>query len=139
MELQQSRYLFLNTLVLCENTPPSVVSILYCTSHMINGGKNDATYITDQFQRKGDEIDINRKLTDCFFFDGALIVQTADAILCATCPNAICFHGGEMSCPYFSATSPKSNSYRLVLYFLHIFNFFSQHTFQLLVIKCCRL
>ncbi len=40
---------FLNILVLCGNAPPIVVSIVDCTSHMINGEKKDSTYIMDQF------------------------------------------------------------------------------------------
>ncbi len=58
-------------------------------------GKKDATYIMDQFKRKVDEIDVEKKLTDCFLFDGSSNVQTAGAILCATYPCAMCFHGGE--------------------------------------------
>ncbi len=39
----------LNTLVLCGNAPPTVVSIVDCTSYMSDGGKKDATYVMDQF------------------------------------------------------------------------------------------
>lgn len=85
----------LNILVLCGENPPTVVSIVDCSTHMSDGGKKDATYIMDQFRRKVEEIDVDRKLTDCFFFDGASNVQTAGAILCATYPRAMCFHGGE--------------------------------------------
>ncbi len=86
-----------------------------------------------------DDIDIDIKLTDCHLFDGASNVQTAGAILCALYPHALCFHGGKHVLSLFLATSPNSNPHRLVLYFLFIiFNFFFQHNFQLLVIKCCR-
>ncbi len=57
--------------------PPTIVSIVDCTSHMSDGEKKDATYIMDQFWKKLDEIDIERKLTDCFIFNGASNVQTA--------------------------------------------------------------
>ncbi len=76
----------LNIFVLCRNTPPTVVSIIDCTKHMSDEGKKDATYIIDQFRRKVDEIDVDKKLTDCFFFDGASNVKSAGQILCATYP-----------------------------------------------------
>ncbi len=91
----------LNILVLCVSAPPTVVSIVDCTSHMSDGGKKDATYIMEQFWRKVDEIDFDKKLTDCFFFDGASNVQTAGASLCARYPRAMCFHERSMFCPCF--------------------------------------
>ncbi len=39
----------LNILVLCGNVPPTVVSIVDCTSHISDGGKKDATYTMNQF------------------------------------------------------------------------------------------
>ncbi len=39
----------LNILVLCGSAPPTVVSIVDCTTHMSDGGKKDATYIMEQF------------------------------------------------------------------------------------------
>ncbi len=44
----------LNILDLCGSAPPTVVSIVDCTSYMSDGGKKDATYFMDQFQRKVD-------------------------------------------------------------------------------------
>ncbi len=87
----------LNILVLCRNTPPTVVSIVDCMTHMSDGGRKmqHIFYIMEQFQRKVDEIDVDKKLTDCFFFDGTSNVQTAGAILCARYPHAMCFHRGE--------------------------------------------
>ncbi len=70
----------LNMLVLCGIVPP-IVFIIYCNSHTSDGGKKDATYIIDQLQRKVIAIDQDQKLMDCFFFDGASNVQTADQIL----------------------------------------------------------
>ncbi len=57
----------LNILVICENAPPKVVSIVDCTSHMSDGGKKDATYIMDQVQRKVSEIDLQKTHTVCFY------------------------------------------------------------------------
>ncbi len=45
----------------------------------------------EQFQKQGNEIDQDRKLTDCFLFDRTSNVQTTGAILCATYPQTICF------------------------------------------------
>ncbi len=59
------------------------------------------------------EIDQDRKLTDCFFFDGESNDQTAGQVLCAIYPQVMCFNGG-----FFSATFPNSISCRLVLYYL---------------------
>ncbi len=39
----------LKILVLCGNIPPTVLSIVDCTSHMSDGGKKYTTYIIDQF------------------------------------------------------------------------------------------
>ncbi len=58
-------------------------------------------YIMEQFQRKVNLIDQDRKLTYCFFFDGASNVQNARQILYATYPQAICFHEGEHALPLF--------------------------------------
>ncbi len=66
----------LNILVLCSNAPPTVVSIIECTSHMSDRGKKNTTNIMEQFQRKVNEINQDRKMTDCFFFDGASKVLT---------------------------------------------------------------
>ncbi len=40
----------LNILVLCGNTPPTVVSIIDCTTHMSDGEKQDLPYIMEKFQ-----------------------------------------------------------------------------------------
>ncbi len=53
------------------------------------GGGNNATYFMDQFQRKVNEIDVDRKLTDSIFFNCASNVQTAGAILCAMYPHTM--------------------------------------------------
>ncbi len=42
----------LNTLVLCGNAHPTVVSIVDCTSHMSDGGKKGATDIGTNFEGK---------------------------------------------------------------------------------------
>ncbi len=54
--------------------------------------------------KKVNESDQDRKLTDFFFFDSGSNVQTTNEILCAIYPQAMCFFGGRVFCPYFLAT-----------------------------------
>ncbi len=82
-------------LLMCGNSPPTVMSIFYCTEHMSTGEKKDATFIMEQFKEKVADFDEMTQLIDCFFFDSASKVQTAGTILCATFPIAMCFHGGK--------------------------------------------
>ena len=116
----------LNILVLCVSAPPTVVSIVDCTKHISDGGQKNATYMIEKFQRKVNEINTDKLLSDFFLLQWC--------IKCPNCWRSSCVHGtpvqcismeGSMSCPCFLATSPNSNPYRLVLYFLlKIFNFF---------------
>ncbi len=45
--------------------------------------------------------DQDKKLTNCFFFDGASYVKTAGALLFATNPPVLFFHGREHLKPIF--------------------------------------
>ncbi len=132
-----------NILVLCGNTPPTDVSIVDCTSYMNRGGKKDTTYILGQFQRKVDEIDVDKKLTDCFFFDGALNVQTAGAILCAMYPRTICFHGEEHVLSLFFSDLSKlkpiqvSSTFLVCLFWFHFLTYFSAACYQVLQALQC--
>ena len=84
-------------------------------------GKNDSIFIMEHFRRKVDEIDVDAKLTDCFFFDGASNVQTAGAILCAWYPRAMCFHGGEHVLSLFFSDLSKINSIQVSSIFFVLF------------------
>ncbi len=128
----------LNILVLCRNDPPKVVSIVDCTSYMIGGGKQGATHIMAQFQKKVNDIDQYRMLTNCFIFDGSSNVQTSHATLCGSYSWAICFFGGGHVLSLFSVTSQHSNPYQLVYYYF-FFTLFFLYIFQLHFVKCCRL
>ncbi len=66
---------------------------------------------------KVDEIDLEKKLTDCFFFDGESNVQTAGAILCMRYPRAMCFHGGEHVLSLFFSDLSKLKSIQVSLIF----------------------
>ncbi len=125
----------LNILVLSGSTPPTVVSIIDCTTHMSDGGKKDAIFIMEHFRRKVDEIDVDAKLTDCFFFDGASNVQTAGAILCARYPRAMCFHGGEHVLSLFFSDLSKIKPIQVSSIFFALFFGLLLKTFQLLVVK----
>jgi hypothetical protein len=85
----------LNILAMTGVTPPITVSIQDCSKHMAEGGKKDASYIADLFEKKVLEYDPQRIYTDVFYFDGASNVQKAGDVLMARFPRSFCFHGGE--------------------------------------------
>ncbi len=93
---------------------------LDCTSHMSDWGEKDATHIMDQFWRKMNEIDQDRKLTDCVFFDGALNFQTAGQILCITYPWAMCFHGGDHVLSLIFSDLSKLKPIMIILYVFYM-------------------
>ncbi len=70
------------------------------------------------------EINQDRKLTDCFFFDVASNVQTAGQILCATYPQEMYFHGGDHILSLFFSNISKlkpievSPNFLLLMYFI---------------------
>ncbi len=68
-----------------------------------------------------DEIDIEKKLTDCFLFDGASNVQTAGAIMCARYPRAMCFHGGEHVLSLFFSNLSKITPIQVSYIFFALF------------------
>ncbi len=68
-----------------------------------------------------DQIDTEAKLTDCFFFDGALNVQTAGAILCARYPCAMCFHEGEHVLSLFFSDLSKIKPIQVSYIFISLF------------------
>ena len=49
--------------------PPMTISIQDCTKHMAEGGKKDALYIVDLFDKKVMEYDPLKTCTDVFYFD----------------------------------------------------------------------
>ena len=54
-------------------TSPVTVGIIDCTTHMAEGGKKDAAYISGIFDEKVMEYDPKMSLTDLFFFDGSAV------------------------------------------------------------------
>ena len=84
-----------NILAMCGEVPPTVIAINDCTDHMAEGGKKDATYISEMFEAEVEKYDTTKLYTDLFFFDGASNVQKAGEILTKKFPRAFCCHGGE--------------------------------------------
>jgi hypothetical protein len=74
-------------------TSPVTVGIIDCTTHMAEGGKKDAAYISGIFDEKVMEYDPKMSLTDLFFFNGASNVQKAGQVLMAKFPRTFCLHG----------------------------------------------
>jgi hypothetical protein len=87
----------INILCMSGTTPPTVLGIRDCTEHMQAGGKKDAPYIAEMFDKYVERLDPGKHqgLTDLFFFDGASNVQKAGRILAITCKTAHCLHGAE--------------------------------------------
>ncbi len=78
-------------MVMCGDTSPVVASICDCTDHMSEGGKKDTTFITEMFQQKVNDFDLNVWNTDVFFFN----IQKAGLILCQTFSRVFCFLDGK--------------------------------------------
>ena len=85
----------MNVLAMSGTSSPMTVGIMDCSSHMAEGGKKDAAYISGIFEEKVLEYDPKMSMTDVFFFDGAGNVQKAGQVLVAKFPRTFCFHGGE--------------------------------------------
>ena len=61
----------INTLAMCGDSSPMVMSIVDCTDHMAAGGLKDCVHIANLFSTRAIECDPDCTLTDVFFFDGA--------------------------------------------------------------------
>jgi hypothetical protein len=88
----------MNILAMSGAFPPMTISIQNCTKHMAEGGKKDALYITDLFDKKVMEFNPLKTCADVFYFDGASNVQKAGEVLMARFPCSCCFHGGRTCC-----------------------------------------
>ncbi len=86
---------------------------------MMEGIKKDAEYIMNHFQKTAVEWNGLHMYMNCIF-DRAANEQKAGAILCATYPQAICFHGGE----HFLSDLLKLRPIKVVIFNL-IFSFLS--------------
>ena len=86
---------FINVLRICGYTSPKVLAIHDCTDHLAGGGKKDASFVAQLFEREVEHLDPHKNLTNIFFCDGASNVQKAGEILEAINPGAYCLHGGD--------------------------------------------
>ncbi len=89
----------LNMMAMCGDATLVVVTICDCTDHMSEGGKKDATYITEMFQEKVCEFDNEGRKKDVSFFNGASNAQKAGQILCQTFPRSEFFIVVGICCP----------------------------------------
>jgi hypothetical protein len=83
----------MNILAMSGACPPMTISIQDCTKHMAEGGKKDASYMANLFDKKVMEYDPLKTCTDVFYFDGASNLQKAGEVLMARFPCTFCFHG----------------------------------------------
>ena len=113
----------MNVLAMSGTTSPVTVGIVDCTTHMAEGGKKDAPYISGIFEEKVMEYDPNMSLTDVFFFDGASNVQKAGQVLKAKFPRTFCFHGGEHVVSLFFTDIARIEPVKVCHILLSIFNY----------------
>ena len=95
----------INILGAAGGLPPVVIGIHDCTKHLVEGGKQDACYISNVFKDHTEELfggsnepetlSMLKDTMDVFFFDGASNVQTTDEVLMVHYPRAHCLHGVE--------------------------------------------
>jgi hypothetical protein len=109
------RMALMNILAMSGAFPPMTISIQDFTKHMAEGGKKDALYIVDLFDKKVMEYDPLKTCTNVFYFDGASNIQKAGEVLMARFPCSFCFHGANM---LFLSSSPllqRSSQLRYVV------------------------
>ena len=113
----------MNVLAMSGTSSPVTVGIVDCTTHMAEGGKKDAAYISGIFDEKVMEYDPKMSLTDLFFFDGASSVQKAGQVLMAKFPRTFCFHGGEHVVSLFFTDIARIEPVKVCYILSSIFNY----------------
>jgi hypothetical protein len=113
----------MNVLAMSGTSSPVTVGIMDCTTHMAEGGKKDAAYISEIFEEKVLEYDPKMSLTDVFFFDGAGNVQKAGQVLVAKFLRTFCFHGGEHVVSLFVTDIAKLEPVKVCYILSSIFNY----------------
>lgn len=73
----------------------SVLDIIDCTEHMVEGGKKDAKYIASLFGEYIDMLDPKGVHLNAILFDGASNVQKAGRVIEAKYPQVSVLHGVE--------------------------------------------
>ncbi len=82
----------MNILAMFGAVSPMTISIQDCTKHMAEGGKKDASYIANLFDKKVMEYNPLKTCTDVFYFDGVSNIQKTGEVLMARFPCSLCFH-----------------------------------------------
>ena len=106
----------MNILAMSGTSPPITVGIIDCTTHMAEGGKKDAAYISEIFHEKVLEYDPTNTVTDLFYFDGASNVQKAGQVLMAQFPRSFCYLGGEHVVSLFFSDIAKIQPVKVCVY-----------------------
>ena len=75
--------------------PVAVLGVKDSSAHLAQGGKKDATYVSNLFLPHIERHDPQKSRTDLVFFDGASNVQKAGDILAAYFPRISVLHGTE--------------------------------------------
>ena len=76
-----SRIPLLNILVSGKNLPISVLELVGCHGHLVDGGEKDGTFICNRFLEHTRKIDPRKPITDGVMFYGASNVQLAGELL----------------------------------------------------------
>jgi hypothetical protein len=97
----------MNILAMSGTFPPMMISIQDCTKHMADGGKKDALYIANLFDKKVMEYNPLTTCTDVFYFDEASKAQKAGEVLMARLPCSFCLHGGKHVVSLFFSSIAK--------------------------------
>ena len=84
------------------NFSAAVLDIADCTGHLEGGGKKYASFIAKLFIPHLTELDPNKNLADCVFFDVVSNVQKAEEILTVKFPGVECLFEAEHCVSFFS-------------------------------------
>lgn len=86
----------INVLASGSHIPACVIEIVDCSTHIQNGGKKDASFISSLFRPHIDKMEQeNPNCIDVVYFDGASNVQKAGLVLQAKYPRIVVMHGAE--------------------------------------------
>ncbi len=122
----------MNILAMSGTFPTMTISIQDCTKHIVEGGKKDASYISNLFDKKVMECNPLKTCTDLFYFDWASNIQKAGEVLMARFSCSFCFHRGEhiVSLFFSSITKIKLVKVFVCLHYWAVYNQLTHHSFH---------
>ena len=112
-----------NVMVLNSNLYPVVTAIGDCTGHLSKDGKKDALFIAGVFSGLLLDFDAEANCVDIFYFDGALNVQKAGAVVEARFPRTVTYHGGKHSVALWFSDLAKIPEIKVCFLFMFQFIF----------------